>query len=631
MLGQQNSSLDPVKQSSIASSPKPAVGNLQLEKAKSLQQPPPAHQASNLLALKQQPSQTNVAGQKAPAKSEALLQSEQNQKQAKLWLVLYLLKKFGIPKVYFEDAQAKKLDHSDPKFIASQQELLFTLVKQVLRSNPLKPEASLVRKLAVKVVLGLSVSSEGTDQSTPLNITAMLLQDQDFHVREVYLGLMRDLLPRFYAKNMKHFDSICTQEQVLSEKNFYVKKLILELMVQRCIYLAKVSEGGASTASQQVPQTSISSNDAANDMVRVLCTEIRAMHKDMRIFCAGLLTQIDQCVPTQTVIQMMQKESMFEQKFVQIGSSSSTNFAGGNNAASSASNQKASSALKAKPAASGSAGAAQATGSTGANATASNSQEQSQSKQGAAPAQSQPIELAPSVTGILLLMLEDDSMAVRLAGIRAMSCFGRVCSDIRSKCLNSLIDMLNDEINEVRIAALHGIQRFNKVLTLNDYEVEIVLFNLNEDNPRLREEIYLFFGETTVSQGALFTKILDKLFSNLVKFEHQEDTFKIFSLVQKLGKSHSKLVSSIYLKTLQIDKRYLAKEPDQTDIVYVAKMILIYAAAEQMPRILEEAPSFFGKHLNYLKDKYPTYFTHQKDSQQLSLKDSLSSGSAVSG
>ena len=83
--------------------------------------------------------------------------------------------------------------------------------------------------------------------------------------------------------------------------------------------------------------------------------------------------------------------------------------------------------------------------------------------------------------------------------------------------------------------------------------------------------------------------------------------------MQKLGKSHSKLVSSIYLKTLNIDKRYLAKEPDQTDIVYVAKMILIYAAAEQMPRILEEAPKFFGKHLNYLKDKYPSYFVRKQD------------------
>jgi len=41
-------------------------------------------------------------------------------------------------------------------------------------------------------------------------------------------------------------------------------------------------------------------------------------------------------------------------------------------------------------------------------------------------------------------------------------------------------------------------------------------------------------------------------------------------------------------------------------------MILIYAAAEMQPRILEEAPSFFGKHLNYLKDRYPLFFSHRE-------------------
>jgi hypothetical protein len=85
-------------------------------------------------------------------------------------------------------------------------------------------------------------------------------------------------------------------------------------------------------------------------------------------------------------------------------------------------------------------------------------------------------------------------MAVRLAGIEAMACFGKSCPEVRSRCLKFLIDMLNDEINDVRIGALHGIQSFNKVLSLNDYEVDTVLFNLNEDNPRLREQIYLFFA-----------------------------------------------------------------------------------------------------------------------------------------
>jgi hypothetical protein len=77
-------------------------------------------------------------------------------------------------------------------------------------------------------------------------------------------------------------------------------------------------------------------------------------------------------------------------------------------------------------------------------------------------------------------------MAVRLAGIKSMSIFAKNCPKIRLTVLRFLIDMLNDEIDEVRIGALHGIGRFNEVLTLNDYEVDTVLFNLNEDNIKLR-------------------------------------------------------------------------------------------------------------------------------------------------
>ena len=79
---------------------------------------------------------------------------------------------------------------------------------------------------------------EPVDLGTALNITNQLLNDQDFKVREVYIKLMTKNLPKLYAANAGHFDSICTQEQVMQEKNFHVKKLILELMVQRCIHLA---------------------------------------------------------------------------------------------------------------------------------------------------------------------------------------------------------------------------------------------------------------------------------------------------------------------------------------------------------------------------------------------------------
>ena len=120
-------------------------------------------------------------------------------------------------------------------------------------------------------------------------------------------------------------------------------------------------------------------------------------------------------------------------------------------------------------------------------------------------------------------MLEDDSMMVRLAGIRAMSVFAAKCPQIRSRCLRFLIDMLNDEIDEVRVGALHGISRFNEVLILNDYEVETVLFNLNEDNVKLRAEIYRFFGETIIDRSFdLFMKLIDRLIKCLIKYQMQD-------------------------------------------------------------------------------------------------------------
>jgi hypothetical protein len=51
-------------------------------------------------------------------------------------------------------------------------------------------------------------------------------------------------------------------------------------------------------------------------------------------------------------------------------------------------------------------------------------------------------------------MLEDDSMKVRSSAIKAMSILAKNYEVVRKRCLIFLIDMLNDEIDSVRIEAL---------------------------------------------------------------------------------------------------------------------------------------------------------------------------------
>ena len=125
-----------------------------------------------------------------------VLHAENERLHTKLWLTLYLLKKFGIGQLKL-DARRASFD--------DQQENLFTLIKQVLRSNPLQRGSTLVRRLAVKVIM-----QENIDSGIALKITSRLLHDQDYKVREVYIELMRTSLPKLYALNHSHFDSICT-------------------------------------------------------------------------------------------------------------------------------------------------------------------------------------------------------------------------------------------------------------------------------------------------------------------------------------------------------------------------------------------------------------------------------------
>ena len=123
--------------------------------------------------------------------------------------------------------------------------------------------------------------------------------------------------------------------------------------------------------------------------------------------------------------------------------------------------------------------------------------------------------------------------------------------------------MLNDEIDEVRIGALHGIGRFNQVLSLTEYDIESVLFNLNEDNLLLRSHIYALFGNTTILDENLLFNLIEKLVTNLWKYQHsKEDQIMIYAVLKKIGsnKSHALLIVKRYHQILGIDKKYLSKE-----------------------------------------------------------------------
>lgn len=88
------------------------------------------------------------------------------------------------------------------------------------------------------------------------------------------------------------------------------------------------------------------------------------------------------------------------------------------------------------------------------------------------------------------------------------------------------------------------------------------------------------------------------------------------------------MVVNMYHKILDIDKRYLAKEPHWNDPCYIAKVILINSAATaqnpelKITEVLESPPFFLEKHLNFFRDKYRQYFHNsiERDFEKMTIK-----------
>ena len=107
--------------------------------------------------------------------------------------------------------------------------------------------------------------------------------------------------------------------------------------------------------------------------------------------------------------------------------------------------------------------------------------------------------------GIFSLLSEDESKEIRIACTRLVSLFAGRYPVIRKKCIQQLIDMLNDEHDEVRLKAIDGIFDIKEEqLLLSKEEVSTVVFNLKEDNALLRKGIYRLFSKVEVREEESF-------------------------------------------------------------------------------------------------------------------------------
>ncbi|XP_051464628.1 integrator complex subunit 4 isoform X3 [Apus apus] len=185
--------------------------------------------------------------------------------------------------------------------------------------------------------------------------------------------------------------------------------------------------------------------------------------------------------------------------------------------------------------------------------------------------------------------LEDEMYEVRIAAVEALCMLAQSSPSFAEKCLDFLVDMFNDEIEEVRLQSIHTMRKISNNITLREDQLDTVLAVLEDSSRDIREALHELLCCTNVSTKEGIHLALVELLKNLTKYPTDRES--IWNDLQRLGELQSELAgmadfTATYLQCqLLLIKALQEKLWNVAAPLYLKQNALASAAAKQ---ILEE-------------------------------------------
>ncbi|KAG8430440.1 hypothetical protein GDO86_020599, partial [Hymenochirus boettgeri] len=196
--------------------------------------------------------------------------------------------------------------------------------------------------------------------------------------------------------------------------------------------------------------------------------------------------------------------------------------------------------------------------------------------------------------------LEDEMFEVRIAAIESLCLLACSSSPFAEKCLDFLVDMFNDEIEEVRLQSIHAMRKISENITLREDHLDNVLAVLEDSSRDIREALHEMLCCSNVSTKDCIQLAVVELLKNLSKYPTDRDS--IWKCLKFLGSRHPTLVLSLVPELLSTHPFFDTPEPDMDDPAYIAVLVLIFNAAKSCPTM----PALFSdhtfRHYAYLRD-----------------------------
>ncbi|XP_019854799.1 PREDICTED: integrator complex subunit 4-like [Amphimedon queenslandica] len=205
--------------------------------------------------------------------------------------------------------------------------------------------------------------------------------------------------------------------------------------------------------------------------------------------------------------------------------------------------------------------------------------------------------------GAFVHCTEDEFMEVRSAAIQSMGQLSGRSSEFGHASLDFLIDMINDEIQSVRLLALKTLRKVSESINLREDQLETILGVLQESSLEIREAIHDLLSYSHVTSRSGLQSVVQCLLDNLRNYS--SDKLSIWSCLKQLGLNHAHLVSVLAPELLSIHPYYMSKEPDINDPAYTSILILVFNGASVINTLTPLFPSHVFRHHLCLRDTLP--------------------------
>jgi integrator complex subunit 4 len=151
--------------------------------------------------------------------------------------------------------------------------------------------------------------------------------------------------------------------------------------------------------------------------------------------------------------------------------------------------------------------------------------------------------------GALVQGLEDEFLEVRTASVNSMCQLAMKNPPFAELSLDFLVDMFNDEIEGVRLQAIHSLTKISEHIILREDQIEVMLGSLEDYSVEVREGLHLMLGACKVSTRTCLNLVVDKVLDVLSKYP--QDRLSAYGCLQRVGFKHPELCMSLTPQLIQ--------------------------------------------------------------------------------